>query len=132
MQKLLCWCDCFTYLTLFPKLSVLSHNWINRNSSQTKMTKHIFRQICLHEQFPCINIINNLMDSLGGDEKMQFHACFKVGHPPLSLLYHLYHFPVRPSASPSVCLSVHPSVCRTPYLRKRTPSNHNFWYTCVK
>ena len=26
--------------------------------------------------------------------------------------------------------SVHPSVCRTPCLRNRTPSNHNFWYTC--
>ena len=42
-------------------------------------------------------MINNLMDSLGGDEKMQFHACYKVGHPPLYVT-----FPVRPS----VCLSV--------------------------
>ena len=32
----------------------------------------------------------------------------------------------------SVCPSVRPSICRTPYLRSRTSSNHDFWYTCVK
>ena len=32
------------------------------------------------------------------------------------------------SLFPSVC----PSVRCAPYLRNRTSSNHNFWYTCVK
>ena len=31
----------------------------------------------------------------------------------------------------SLFLSVRLSVCRAPYLRNRTSSNHNFWYTCV-
>ena len=30
------------------------------------------------------------------------------------------------------CPSICPSVCRAPYLRNRTPSNHNIWYTCAK
>ena len=39
-------------------------------------------------------------------------------------------------APTSICHFFHPSVhlsvpC-TPYLRNRTSSNHNFWYTCVK
>ena len=33
---------------------------------------------------------------------------------------------------PFVRSSVRPSVCRTPYLRNHTSSNHQFWYTCVK
>ena len=37
-----------------------------------------------------------------------------------------------PSFHLPVCLSVCPSICRTPYLKNRTSSNHNFWYTCVK
>ena len=32
----------------------------------------------------------------------------------------------------SMRLSVQPSVCCTPCLRKCTSSNHDFWYTCVK
>ena len=42
-----------------------------------------------------------------------------MGHP---LLY------VTFSVRPSIC----PSVSRSPYLRNRTSSDHNFWYTCVK
>ena len=34
--------------------------------------------------------------------------------------------------SMSLFLSVCLSVCRTPYLRSRTSSNHDLWYTCVK
>ena len=30
------------------------------------------------------------------------------------------------------CLFVCPSLCRAPYLRNHTSSNHNFCYTCVK
>ena len=37
---------------------------------------------------------------------------------------HLYPTFSRPS--------VHPSVCRVPYLRYHTSSNHHLWYTCVK
>ena len=48
-----------------------------------------------------------------------FCLTFLVGHPPLYVT-----FSVRPS--------VHPSVCRTPYLRNYTSSDHNFWYTYVK
>ena len=36
------------------------------------------------------------------------------------------------SLFPSVCPSVHPSICHAPYLRNRTSSNHNFWDTYVK
>ena len=45
------------------------------------------------------------------------HSClyFQVGHPPLYVTF-------------SIC----PSVCRTPCLRKRTSSDHNFLYTYVK
>ena len=48
----------------------------------------------------------------------------KVGHPSLYVT-----FSVRPSVHPSVHVSV---VLRAPYLRNRTLSDHNFWYTYVK
>ena len=32
----------------------------------------------------------------------------------------------------SICHFFRPSVRRAPYLRNRTSSDHNFWYTCVK
>ena len=38
-----------------------------------------------------------------------------MGHPPLCVTF-----------------SIHLSVHRAPFLRNRTSSNHNFWYTCVK
>ena len=44
---------------------------------------------------------------------------FLGGHPPLCVTF---------SVRMSVCLSV----CRAPYPRNRTSSNHNIWYTCVK
>ena len=44
---------------------------------------------------------------------------FLGGHPPLCVTF---------SVRTSVCLSV----CRAPYPRNRTSSNHNIWYTCVK
>ena len=31
-----------------------------------------------------------------------------------------------------LCAFFHPSICRAPFLRNCTSSNHNFWYTCVK
>ena len=33
---------------------------------------------------------------------------------------------------PSACPSIHLSICCAPYLRNRTSSDHNFWYTYVK
>ena len=42
-----------------------------------------------------------------------------LGGAPTSVTFFIHLF---------VCLSV----CRTPYLRKRTSSNHHFWYTHVK
>ena len=38
------------------------------------------------------------------------------------------HMSLFSSVRPSVRLPV----CHAPYLRNRTSSNHNFWYTCVK
>ena len=44
---------------------------------------------------------------------------------------HLYML-LFPSVCPSVRPYVCPPICRTPYLRNRTLSNHNFWCTCIK
>ena len=35
-------------------------------------------------------------------------------------------------APTSICHFFRPSVRRAPYLRNRTSSDHDFWYTCVK
>ena len=42
-----------------------------------------------------------------------------MGHPPLYVTF-------------SDCSSVRPSICREPYLKNHTSSDHNFYYTRVK
>ena len=56
------------------------------------------------------------------------------------LAHGIYSYLFLGEAPTSICYFFHPSIhlyvclpiCRTPYLRNGTLSNHNFWCTCVK
>ena len=48
-----------------------------------------------------------------------FKILIFLGGAPISICYFF-------------CPSVHPSICRVPYPKNHTSSNHRLWYSCVK
>ena len=60
----------------------------------------------------------------------QMHSPFHLFHLLLNITSVNFVISFLGEAPTSICHFFHPSVCRAPYLRNHTSSDHNFWNTC--